>query len=93
MPPPLTFRNLVRNISLALPDPATCETLGDLDGRRVAYNALDFFEISSVKLQCEDRANSLTAFDRRPQVVHGKKLYPILGRVLGVLWWRGDTLQ
>ena len=93
MPLPLIFRILVRNISLALPDPTTCETLGGLDGRRVAYNALDFFEIASVKLQCEDRANSLTAFGRRPQVVHGKKLHPMLGHALGVLWWRGDALQ
>ena len=93
MPLPLTFRNLVRNISLALLNPTTSETLDGLDGRRVSHDALDFFEIVSVKLQCEDRASSLTAFDRRPQVVHGKKLYQILGRALGVLRWRDDAFQ
>ena len=93
MLPPLTFRNPVCSASPAPPDPTACETLGDLDGRRVYHNVLDFFEMALVKLKCEDRANNLTAFDRRPQVTPGRKLHPIPGRVLGVLQWRGATLQ
>ena len=93
MPLPLTFRNLARNISLALPNPTISETLGGLDDQRVSHDVLDFFEVASVKLECEDKTNSLTAFDHRLQVMHGKKLYPIPGRALGVLRWRGDAFR
>ena len=37
--------------------------------------------------------NELTAFNRQRQVGPGRKLRPVLGGFLSVVWWRSNSLQ
>ena len=57
------FRDLVRDISPALPDPSASETLDGLNSRGVSHNVLDFLKMGPVELKCGYRAGNLTAFD------------------------------